>query len=300
MVAFKRIAVRRTSTEAAHSSSLGLKPLWLLLPAMTILLLVQVYPTLYSVYLSFGRLRAGNYNWVGLRNYEFLFRTEDFYQSLNLTLVYAGSYVALSMVLGMLLALLFNRRGKLTALFMTCIFVPYVISDVVAGTMWTWLFQQSYGLIQVALNPLLHGVSVLSRPGGAMAIVVAASVWKHLAFNALLFLGALQVVPKELYEAGALDGANRWRSFTGITLPLIRPTILVALLLTTLRGINALGMILATTQGGPGTATMTTAVYLYRNGWMFGDFGTAAAISVLMLLLNIVLAVVYVRALRSS
>lgn len=299
MLEAKRFATRRTSTEV-HRSSLGLKPLWLLLPAMASLLLVQVYPTLYSFYLSFGRLKAGNYSFVGLRNYLFLFRTEDFYQSLGLTAVYAGSYVVLSMGLGMLLALLFNRRGKLTPLYMTCIFVPYVISDVVAGTMWNWMFQQSYGLVQVALNPLLNGMSVLSRPGGAMAIVIAASVWKHLAFNALLFLGALQVVSQELYEAAALDGATRWKSFTSITLPIIQPTLLVALLLTSLRGINALGMILATTQGGPGTATMTTSVYLYRNGWMFGDFGTAAAISVLMLVINILLAIIYVRVLRRA
>lgn len=274
------------------------KPLWLLFPALITLIIIQIYPTLYSYYLSFGKIRAGKYTFVGLNNYIRIFNNSDFYESLGKTAVFTVSSLVICIGFGLILALLFNRRNRLTPFYMACIFIPSILSEVVSGTMWSWMFQQSYGIIQVVLNPLINNYSLLSRPEGAMVIVIMASIWKHLSFTALLFLGALQTVPKEVYESAALDGATPWKSFWQITMPIIRPTTLVAVLLTSIRGINALGLILATTKGGPGAATMTTAVYLYRTAWQFGDFGTAAALSVVMFLINVVLAVIYIRLLR--
>jgi multiple sugar transport system permease protein len=290
----------RRLVSRSRLSRLEGKPLWLLFPALVVLALVQIYPTLFSYYLSLGQVKAGKYSYVGLENFRLLLRNSDFYESLGRTAVFTASYLVLCIGLGMVLALLLNRRNRMTPLYMTVIFIPMVMSEVVAGTMWRWLFQQSFGLAQVALNPLLNNVSLLSSPWGAMAIVIAASVWRALAFTALLFLGALQTVPHEVYESSALDGANRWQSFWKITLPIIRPTLLIAVIMTSIRGINSLGLILATTKGGPGAATMTTAVYLYRQAWQFGDFGTAASLSVIMFVVNVVLAVVYIRILRSK
>jgi ABC-type sugar transport system permease subunit len=133
-----------------------------------------------------------------------------------------------------------------------------------------------------------------------MAIVIAASVWRTLAFTALLFLGALQIVPREVLESAALDGGSRWRVFWGITFPLIRPTLLVAILITSIRGINSLGLILATTSGGPGGGTTTAAVLLYLEAWKFGDFGMAAAMAVLLFALNLLLTFFYLRSLRAE
>lgn len=276
------------------------KPIWLLYPALIVLVVVQIYPTLYSLYLSLGRIRGGEFSFVGLRNFQRIFNSTDFYESLLRTGIYTLVFLLLCIGFGLLLAILFNRKTRFTTFYMACIFIPSILSEVVSGTMWSWMFQQSYGIIQVALNPYINNYSMLTRPEGAMLIVIMASTWKHLAFNALLFLGALQSISKDVYESASLDGANVWQSFTKITFPLIKPTLLVAVLLTSIRGINSLGMILATTKGGPGTATMTTAVYLYRTAWQFGDFGTAAALSVIMFAINIVLAVVYIRMLRSK
>jgi len=264
------------------------------------LLLVQVYPTLYSFYISLNRLKGGELLFVGLRNYSRLLKESDFYEALQRTFIFTFFYLLLCVSVGIILALLFNRRSRLTTVYMVCIFLPMVVSEVVGGTMWNWMFQQSYGIIQVALNPILGGISIISQPWGAMAIVILASVWKNQAFTSLLFLGSLQTISKEIYESAALDGANHWKSFWKITLPLIKPTLLVAILLTTIRGINSLGLILATTKGGPGEFTTTMAVFLYRKGWLYGDFGLAAAISVIMFLINITMAIVYIRLMRAK
>jgi ABC-type sugar transport system permease subunit len=275
-------------------------PFWLLLPAMAFLILIQVFPTLYSFYLSFTRVRGGVFSFVGLGNFQRLWASSDFYESLWRTLIFAGSYLVLTIGLGVALALLLNQKIRWRGFYVTLIFIPWVLSDVVSGTMWRWMFQQSYGIVQTALNPLLDGTSLLSNQTGAMVIVIVSSVWRTLAFTALLFLGALQTVPSEVLESAALDGASRWRSFWGIVFPLIRPTLLVSVLITSIRGINSLGLILATTAGGPGAATTTAAVLLYQEAWKFGDFGMAAAMAVFLFVINLALTFVYLRSIRTD
>ena len=191
-------------------SSRPRRPIWLALPALITLLLVQIYPTVYSYYLSLGRITRRQPLVRGATQLRAALRQlSDFYQSLQRTGVYASSYLILSLGAGLGLALLLNRRPRFTAFYMACIFIPYVISEVVAGTMWSWMFQQSYGIVQVALNPLVGNVSIMSREAGAMAIVIAASVWKHMAFNALLFLGR---APGGITRGLRIGGARRRQS----------------------------------------------------------------------------------------
>ncbi len=269
-------------------------PLWFLLPALLVLAVIQVYPSLYSLYLSTTRVRGGVLSEVGLANFERLFNSPTFVESLKTTVIYSGFYLALTVSLGLLVALLLNRRIRFTGGYLILIFIPWVISDVVAGTMWRWLFQQTYGIVQVWLNPVV-GSSLYTNASGAMGIVVAASVWRALAFTTLLFLAALQTVPVEVIESAALDGANRFQRFFRIIFPIIRPTFLVVILMTSIRAVNTIGIILSITRGGPGTATLTTSLYLYRTAWLEGDFGTGAAISVIMFAVNVVLTFVYLR-----
>jgi ABC-type sugar transport system permease subunit len=269
-------------------------PLWFLLPSLVILAAIQVYPSLHSIYLSTTRVRAGVLSDVGLANYERLLNSPTFRESLRNTFVYSAFYLALTVGLGLLVALLLNRRIKFTGVYLILIFIPWVISEVVAGTMWRWLFQQTYGIVQVWLNSII-GSSLYTNAYGAMGIVVAASVWRALAFTTLLFLAALQTVPVEIIESAALDGANRFQRFFSVIFPIIRPTFLVVVLLTSIRAINSIGIILSITRGGPGTATLTTSLYLYRTAWLEGDFGSGAAISVVLFAVNIALTFVYLR-----
>jgi ABC-type sugar transport system permease subunit len=269
-------------------------PLWFLLPSILILLVMQVYPSLYSIYLSTTRIRAGTFQNVGIDNFLRLFNAASFKDSLEHTAVYTAGYIIITIALGMMIALLLNRRVRFSGIYLVIIFVPWAISDVVAGTMWRWLFQQTYGIVQVWLNPIV-GSSLYTNANGAMGIVIAASVWRALAFTALLLLGALQTVPTPLLESAALDGANRFQRFFRIIFPIIRPTFLVTVVLTSIRAINSVGLIYTITRGGPGGATQTASVYLYRTAWEQGDFGTGAAISVTLFVVNLVLTFIYLR-----
>jgi multiple sugar transport system permease protein len=149
--------------------------------------------------------------------------------------------------------------------------------------------------VQVWLNPIL-GTSLYTNANGAMGIIIAASVWRALAFTTLLFLAALQTVPREIEESAAIDGANRFQRFFSIIFPTIRPTFLIVILLTSIRAINSVGLIYSITKGNPGGATQTASFYLLRVGWEQGDIGTGAAVSVILFVVNMVLTVIYVRA----
>ena len=294
--------VRRTSENsvqerqpARRSLFTGrLVPLWFLLPSMLILLVLQIYPTVYAFVLSLMRQRRGGFEFVGLQNFQLLLSQGTFRESFGRTLIFSAWYLVLVVTLGLLIALLVNRRLKFTSWYLVIIFIPWVLSDVVAGTMWRWMFLADYGLIQQWLTPLF-GPSIYVNPSGAMGIVILASAWRAVAFTALLFLGALQTVPREVEESAALDGATRWQRFWWVIFPLIRPTFLVAVLLTSMRSINTVGLILATTRGGPGYATTTASVYLYRSAWGESNFARGAAVSVLLFLANAVITVIYLR-----
>ncbi|MCU0491382.1 MAG: sugar ABC transporter permease [Chloroflexaceae bacterium] len=274
-------------------------PLWLLLPALLILLVIQVYPSFYSIYLAFQRRQAGVESFVGLRNFEILLRSADLWESMRNTLVYTCFYLVITMVLGFGLALLLNRRVRLTPLYMVLLFIPWVLSDVVAGTIWRWMFIRDYGILQELLQPLVQR-TLLADPVGAMAIVIASSVWRSLAFATLLLLAALQLVPREVQESAAIDGATPGQVFWHVTLPLIQAQVLVTVLLLSIRAINSVGLILAITAGGPVRATNTLGFFLYQEAWKFGDFGLGAAIAMIMFALNIILTIVYLRTLRAE
>lgn len=288
-----------TSTLAAGSRLrfrlARLTPLWMLLPSLAVLLVIQVYPTLYSIYLSLNRIRSSQVTWVGLRNYERLLSDSRFTDSLVVSLKFVGIYVIVTLALSMLIALLLNQRAKFNSVYLVLLFVPWVISDVVGGTIFRWLFQQDYGLVQSWINPFVNNVTLYSNPTGALAIVTIASVWRSLAFTSLLFLAALQNVPPEVLESAALDGAGRLNMFTRIIFPMISPTFVVAMILTTIGGLNSVGLIQTLTGGGPGGATTTAGVYLYQVGWKFGDFGLGAATSVILFLINLVLTLAFLR-----
>jgi ABC-type sugar transport system permease subunit len=273
-------------------------PLWLLLPAMLVLLVLQVYPSLYAIYLSLMRQRRGTFEFVGLQNFELLLGNSAFIDSLGRTVVFSLWYVALTIGLGLVAALLINRRLRFTGIYLVLMFIPWVLSDVVAGTMWRWMFLEDYGLLQEWLRPIF-GNSIYVNPSGAMGIVILASAWRAVAFTAVLFIGALQTVPKEVEESAALDGVNRWQNFLYILFPLIRPTFLVATLLTSIRSVNSVGLILATTKGGPGFASTTASVYLYRVAWGDANFARGAAVSVLLFIVNVAITLAYLRLLRT-
>jgi ABC-type sugar transport system permease subunit len=290
-------AARSTTRTAAGRKPSNFLPLVFLLPTILVLLVFQVAPVFYAFYLSMTRRERVDgvfqNTYVGTDLYELLLQAPSFLESLERTVMYAVPYIGFSLGLGLALALLLNTRVRGTGVYVVLLFMPWVLSDVVAGTMWRWLFQPTYGLVQEWLTGLGFDRPLYTDPDGAMAIVIAASIWQGLAFTTILSLGALQTIPTEVMESAAIDGAGRVQRFLRITLPLIRGHLLVMLLLVSIRAINSVGLIFATTGGGPGSATETASIYLLDLGWLRGRFNAAGAISVMLLGVNLTLTTLY-------
>ena len=281
-----------------------LYPYLLIAPALLFVTAISLYPTLYTFYLSAHRFRRGALEFVGLRNFEVIWGSGQFWNSIMLTGVFGFWFLLLVMALGLGLALVFNRKLKGNGVYMTLIFIPWMISEIVAGIMWRWLFLPNIGLLQTTLGPLLGAggdeYRFLAEGAGAMGVVVAATLWRALAFATLLLLAGLQTIPSELGEAAAIDGASRWQGFWRVTWPLLLPTTQVTLVFMSIQAVNAVGMFLAITQGGPGRDTEVLSLQMYKEALEFNNWGYAGALAVVMFAANALLAIIYIRGLQSQ
>ncbi len=278
-------------------------PFWLILPTILILLAVQVYPALYTVWLSLQEREPAGWTFVGVRNYERLFNTRLFGESVGHTVVFLAGYTLTTLILGFIIALLLNRNARLSGLYITLLFIPWVIADILAGLIFRLLVAPDYGLFSGILqNPALippDGLSVLTAvpprpwfgdfpfpPAPAMIFLILASAWRALPFVTLLLLAAMQTIPPELIESGRIDGANGRQIIRHIMVPLMLPAIVVALFSLTLSGMNGVGMIFSLTGGGPGTSTQVLSYMLYTIGWSRLQFGRAAALALMIAVVN--------------
>ncbi|MEL6272020.1 MAG: sugar ABC transporter permease [Chloroflexota bacterium] len=281
-----------------------LYPYLLIAPALLFVTVISLYPTIYTFYLSAHRFRRGTLEYVGLRNFRVIWDSGSFWNAIQLTAVFGIWFLLLVMVVGLLLALVFNRNLSGNGFYMTLIFIPWMISEIVAGIIWRWMFLPNIGVLQNFLGPIIGTTadpfSFLASDAGAMGIVVAATFWRALAFATLLLLAGLQTIPGELGEAAAIDGATRWQAFWRVTWPLLLPTTQVTVVFMSIQAVNAVGMFLAITQGGPGRATEVLSLQMYKEALEFNNWGYAGALAVVMFLINAVLAFIYIQGLRSQ
>lgn len=278
-------------------------PFWLILPTVIVLLVVQVYPALYTVWLSLQEREPSGWTFVGFEQFERLFGISRFGESVGHTIVFLVGYSSLTMVLGFVIALLLNRNVRLTGLYITLLFIPWTIADLLAGMVFRLLVVPDYGLLSGILqNPALFppdGLSVLTAvpprpwlgefpfpPAPAMIYLILASSWRALPFVTLLLLAAMQTVPNEIIESSRIDGANYWQVVRYIMTPLMLPTMVVALFSLTLSGMNGVGMVFSLTGGGPGTSTEVLSYMLYSIGWNQLRFGRAAALALMIAAVN--------------
>ena len=293
-------------------------PFWLLLPTLIVLAAVQFYPAFYSIFLSTQEFQAGNMKYVGLRNYERVFSTSSFSDSLFITFAFLVGYATLTLVSSFVVALFLNRKLRLSSLYLTVIFIPWVLSDVIVGLVFRLFVVPDYGLLSSFFaDPALfgppNGISILTTPPPPQAVpgiplppapaliyLIFASAWKAVPFTTVLILAALQTVPREILESASIDGANAFNSFRFITFPLVLPTMVVALFNLTLGGVNGVGMVFSLTNGGPGTATEVLSFLLYTIGFGRLEFGRAAALSVFMAVINLALILFTLRLSRTG
>ena len=241
----------------------------------------------------------GGYQFVGLANYRRMWADPLFWQSLRATALYAAMLVPALYVAGLGLALLVQRTDAFNGVLRAIFFLPQMVSLVVVALIWQMLTVEKIGVISRVLSPIgLGGVSFLGDPSWALFAVVFVSVWFLMGFYMLIFLGGLQDIPREYYEAARIDGAGPVASFWFITLPLLRPTsffVLLVSLVTAVAGGAAFDLIYVMTKGGPANSTSLLIYYIYQQAFQYNSFGYAGALaSILVVLLLLITLVMFV------
>jgi multiple sugar transport system permease protein len=276
--------------------------LWVL-PALLLVLFFVGYASLYAVRLSFQayNLSTGENALVGFKNYGRFLRDGDYWSSMLAT----GKFFTASMILivlgSLILALLLKRNLRLRATFRAIFMLPWILSMVVTGLVFTWLFDAQTGPVNFVLKSL-HIVPViwLGDPLAAFSLLVFAYVWKVTPFAMIIFLAGLQSIDEEYYEAAAVDGARPFTQFRYITLPFLKPQFLVVVVLMSLLTLNTVDMVFAITKGGPGTATRLVSYHMYLIAFANGKMGYGAAVAMSLFVLNIILTLLYSRFLRTE
>jgi trehalose/maltose transport system permease protein len=277
----------------------------LLLPALAVVAFVAIYPLGKTIYQSFTNQEflAGiePTKWVGLQNYRDLWHDQIFRDSVVTTVKFTLITVSFEFVLGLIIALVVNSNFRGRGAMRAVMLVPWAIPTVVAAQMWKWMLDDVFGVVNDAgtrLHILSHSQAWLSDPHTALASVCAVDIWKTTPFVALLLLAGLQVIPRDLYEAASVDGANKLHQFWRITLPLLTPAILVTLVFRTLDALRVFDVFAVFFGNRPDTQTMA----IYDQSTIVGDgyVGYGSAISVAIFLIISLFVVMYTTVMRVS
>jgi multiple sugar transport system permease protein len=240
-------------------------------------------------------------DFVGLGNYVKIFTTGSGWISIINSLWYVISSLAITLPLGIILAVLLNRKFSLRTVYRTVIILPWVISQTITALLWRWIYNGSYGILTYALEKMfgIH-TDFLSQVWPARLALLLTNVWNTMPVSIILMLAALQSIPVDIYEAARVDGANTLNRFFRITLPLLKPTITITIIMQSIEYFSMVTVINNLTAGGPFKATQTLSVYAYREGFVYFDAGVSSTISVIILLCNILFTLFFIHTLRRN
>lgn len=291
---FVREQHRRTRDLAERRLAVGMTA-----PSLALMALVAAVPIGYAIWLSLNQYslrQAGLSRFVGLDNYLDALSGADWWKAFGQTLLFAGLSVSLEIILGIGMALLLNLAFRGRALLRTVVLLPYAIITVVSAITWQTMFDPTTGFVPQILA-MLHlpgaGVVWLGEQGYAMAVIVMADVWKTTPFAALIILAGLQAISQETYEAAELDGANKWKTFVHVTLPLLRPAIVLAAIFRTLDALRIFDLPFVLTHGANATQSMSMLAYGQLNENRL--VGQGSALSILTFLTVMLVSAVYIR-----
>jgi multiple sugar transport system permease protein len=281
-------------------------PLFLLSPALALLLGVVAYPICRAVWLSFHHfeiLRPDLSQFVGLDHYRDLLTDPVLRIALANSGLWVAGVVCFQFLGGLIGALILNQRFPGRAAIRGLALIPWATPSVLVALMWTWMLDGNYGLI----NDLLVKARILSRfqpwlaqPWSALPGVILADVWQGVPFFAVMLLAALQAIPEDLFEAARIDGASPWRVLRHVTLPLLLPTILLTVMLRVIWTANYMDLIMIMTGGGPGYSSLTVPLHAYYTAYKRLDFGSGATIAIVQVLVLAAVMVFYLRQLRKN
>ena len=284
-----------------HEQTLGYV---LVAPVVILLLALVAYPFAIAIgYALSDRTLADAGSFVGLRNFVNLCQDDIYRLTLRNTALYTLGSVSAKIVLGLGLALLLNAAIPFRRLFRALFLLPWIVPTVLGTMAWLWMFTPNFSVINWVLvhaGLMREGLPWLTDPDLALVSVITVNTWRGTPFIAITVLAGLQSIPADLYDASAIDGAGRWRSFRHITLPLVSPVLLTAVVLSIIWTVSDFSVVYGLTQGGPMNATHVLATYSYRDALSAGNIGEGAAVSLTMLPLLLVLIVWQLRRVRRS
>jgi len=272
----------------------------LIAPTIAVLLALSIYPLFYAIKISL-QTSSVDPQWT-LQNFARLCSDQFFLSALGHTFVYAAIALTIEFLLGLGLALLLHHQIRGRAFFRVTLLAPMMLPAVVVGVVWRLMLNPNFGAVNGTLKSFGVTTDMLTwtaSPNLAMASVIMADVWQWTPFMFLILLAGLQAIPQEPYEAALIDGSSAWQTFRHVTLPLLKPAILIALLLRTMDLLRVFDQIFILTEGGPGFATETVSLYIYRTAFRFSNFGYAAAMSFVLLIITNVISVGYIRLLQT-
>jgi multiple sugar transport system permease protein len=294
---------RHGASSSRRRRRVDLLPYLMVAPALLVITAFSLLPTLYGVLVSLYRVEFVELlTFVGFRNYTEVLTDPRFWSSVRVSFTFTGCSVAFTFLGGFGLALLGNQRLHLRGAFRTVALLPWVTSYVVTYLIFRWILNPDFGLLNAVLVQGfgLAPINWLGDPVLAMGALITVDVWRAAPYAMVLLLAGLQGIPHELYEAAAIDGATRVRSFFAVTLPLMRPAILILLVLLTIVDFNVVVAMLVLTGGGPGTATEAMSLRMYNEAFTYTRMGPASAIAMIIFAANLVLTLVYIRLLRTE
>ena len=282
-----------------------LQPYLLLAPALAILTAFLLFPLTWNVYLSLHDVSLttilSDWKYVGLRNFVNLVQDSDFHVSLLVSLIFVGGSVALQFFVGMVLAVVLNQQIRGSNTLRAIFIIPWTVSAVITGFSFKFIFNDSFGIMNYGLGQLgLEPVSWLSDPGTVVWTLVVANMWHGTPFTVIFLTAGLFSISPVVYEAARIDGATKIKSFFYITLPLLRPFVIINLILITMWSVNFFDLILVMTNGGPLFSSTTSSLFMYRQAFEFGLLSKGAAVGFLLIATNSVLAYSYIKLLRSQ
>ena len=271
-----------------------------LIPTVAILLLTSVFPLLYSLYLSafrYNMLMPGmKPRFIGFLNYIEIFQEPYFLNSLRRSVIYVASAVSIEFVIGLGLALVITAKIKGLMFIRVALLVPLMITPVVAGVLWRFLFNPEYGVVNFIIQ-IFGGdmVTWLARPNTAFASIVIVEVWQQLPVVIFILAAGISSLPETIYESAMIDGASSLQKFRYITLPLLKSVIAVVLLLRIMDAFKIFDVIYTLTYGGPGKSTEVVSLFVYKQGLKYFQIGSATAMSWVFLILVLIISLFFMR-----
>ena len=277
-----------------------MEPWYYVGPIFLLLVIMFGYPLIKSVVMAFQNYKLGNANvyFNDFANFHKMFGDKDFLLLLKNSVVYVVVSVFGQFIGGLILALCLRDKFKGRGIYQSIVFLPWAFSAFVVGLVFRWSFNGEYGVVNdvlMKLGIMKKGIAWLGTPGLSLVVVILAMIWIGIPFFGIMILAALQSIPDEIYEAADMDGCGMFRKFFSLTLPYIKPTVIMTILLRTIWIFNSFDLVVIVTQGGPANYSQTLPSYMYTKAFSGYDFGLAGAFGVLLMVILGVYAVLFLK-----